>query len=144
MKLSLAEKQKAEERRRRAEDIGRTIVYMTEAWQCFHDAEFLGWKEVDPSYTFGTKMGMGGKDFTAVHVFNTGMDRCPGRENEPFYWGDDPRDTKEAAIAKPWVLMFYGCDNSSCFQRFTTKEEAVAHYHEVKLVVASDYMFYNS
>ena len=141
MRLSLAEKQQAEERRKAAEAIGYTILYMTETWgDSFPGAEFIGWKETD--WTFGAKMG--GKDFAAVHIFDTTTNRTPGRDPKAFHWGDDQRDTEELARAKPWVLMFYGCDNFSCFQRFTTKEEAVAHYHEVKLVVASDYMFYNS
>ena len=63
-----------------------------------------------------------------------------------FFWGDDPRDTAENAEANPWVMMFYGNDNSSCFLRFPTREAALAKLGTMKGVdaQAEEMLYYNS
>lgn len=112
-----------------------SINYMSHGFSSFEEHQFLGWLLVEGHYTWG--IDLDGEPHVAVHLFRT----PPG-----FYWGDGERDTLTLADKKPYVLMYYGCDNSSCFRRFTTSEEALAHHHLTNSVNWSDkeLIFYNS
>lgn len=123
--------------------MGSCILYMTEkSWrQSFPDGyEFMGWRPCDDDYGWGIEMG--GKNFCAVHLFDTSTYKGPG--SKPFQWGDDPRDTIENAEANPWVLMFYGIDNTSFFSRHATKEDAVASFNNTHIANRENLLFYNS
>src|SRR5207237_8164273 len=47
------------------------------------------------------------KGYAAVHIFE-----------QDWHWGDNSGDSEELAKEKPWVVMFYGCDNASFYARF--------------------------
>jgi hypothetical protein len=74
----------------------------------------------------------------AVHLVG------PKGTGEPYWWGDDPRDTEENARANPWVLMFYGSDNSSWFSRYSTKEAALDAFKTLDTVYFHEHLSYNS
>jgi hypothetical protein len=72
-----------------------------------------------------------------MHVF---------KPKEGFFWGDDPDDNAENAAKSPWVLMFYGSDNYSCFLRFASRERVTEWIAKNKSIdtKASGVLFYNS
>ncbi len=131
-------------REKNERNMGNLVLYMTEAWTSFGDShEFLGWKEITPGENWGCAMG--GKQFTAVHVFDTSTRDFINGAKDVFHWGDDPQDTALLAHANPWVLMFYGSDNSSCFSRHPTRQAAIdAFAFQIEPVDRFQFMFYNS
>lgn len=142
MGLTLAQKREAEAREKAEREMGNSVLYMTErSWaKSFPEGhEFLGWR---PCEDGGWGIDMGGKNFCAVHVFNTDSYAGPG--DTTFFWGDDPLDTHENSRANPWVLMFYGIDNTSFFSRHATKEDAIASFNNTHVAKREHLMFYNS
>ncbi len=115
------------------------INYMADGFSGgpFQEASFLGFLPITGEYSnWGVEID--GQTHCAVHLFRT----IPG-----FVWGDDPKDTAENAIKNPWVLMFYGSDNSSCMIRFPTRKVAEARIAAMKSVSHMgdpDMMYYNS
>ncbi len=104
----------------------------------FRESKFLGFFPILGQYTnWGVEID--GIRCAAVHLFKT---------IEGFAWGDDPRDTVENARAKPWVLMFYGTDNYSCFLRFGNRPEALKQLGKLAGIDPEDknlkMLFYNS
>ncbi len=69
-----------------------------------------------------------GQMFAAVHAFQTYKD---------FFWGCDPRETKDYANANPWVLMFAGND-LSVMLRFKTKDQLIRKITAMKFVDCCD------
>ena len=135
------------ERLKASQYIGNLVLYMTEKWEGFGSPEFLGWKEIEPEDgNWGADMA--GKSFTAVHVFDTSVLDFEDGNADVFHWGDDPRDTSIYAHANPWVLMFTGNDNFSCFTRHPTRQEAINAFHAqitpVSRFLQPELMFYNS
>lgn len=144
MKKPTVRQKRAEDeaRDKRLWNLGNIVEYMAErSWsRTFPQGyEFLGWKECDEC---GWGVDIGGKNFCAVHVFDTSTYAGPGKT--PFCWGDDPHDTEPNAEANPWVLMFYGSDNSSWFSRHATKEDAIEAFHNTRIAEREHLMFYNS
>ena len=106
--------------------LANTISYMSTTFSkssTFDQHAFFGFLPVEGQYTWG--VGIDGVDHVAVHVFGT---------PEGFCWGDDPKDTEEESRRRPWVLMFLGADNSSCFMRFKERETAVRHLSSMSTV----------
>lgn len=108
---------------------------MSTGFENFADSRFLGWLKVDGVYHWGIELE--GEPHVAVHVFKTPTG---------FFWGDDGLDTLDLAAEKPYVLMFYGSDNSSFFMRFAALEEATKWYDDHDLVHYDEpgLLFYNS
>jgi hypothetical protein len=116
------------------------VNYMTSSWNrpTFNDSRFLGFIPIEDG-SWGVDLG--GQICAACHLFRTGQNLS---DDETFHWGDDPRDTAELAEEKPWVLMFKGNDNTSCFSRFSTEQKALDFFSRMKNVTLSDHLFYNS
>jgi len=112
-------------RTRTALEVGQSAVWLSTGFETFAEHEFLGFREALPDWG-NNAVEMGGKHWLGMHIFTTNPS-----PNDPdpsvCYWGDDPRDTKALAIAKPWVLFFKGTDDHSVFERFATREEAMEH-----------------
>jgi hypothetical protein len=145
--MTAQQKRDAEDRRSKAEQVGYLVLYMTEEWTGFGSHEFLGWKEIEKEDgNWGAEMG--GKSFTAVHVFNTLVLDFKDGSNDFFHWGDDSRDTSMYAHANPWVLMFYGNDNYSCFTRHPDRQSAIDAFNAQTMPISrrfqTELMFYNS
>lgn len=145
MGLTLQQKRDRETREKAERNIGNLVLYMTAAWASFAGHEFLGWKEIEAGENWGAEMG--GKSFAAVHVFDTSSLDFKHGADDHFHWGDDPRDTAVYAHANPWVLMFYGSDNSSLFTRHPDYESAIDAFNTQVTPVSFSHpelMFYNS
>ena len=116
------------------------LNYLSEPWPggrtLVAPSQYLGLLPIVGSYqNWGVLLDE--EYFAGVHLFQT----VPG-----FFWGDDPADTVEHGTAKPWVLMFYGTDNSSYFTRHATAEAARQWLQDNKAVDsnAPGVMYFNS
>lgn len=112
------------------------INYMSSPWPGFYNHRFLGFVPISGGYdSWGIVLD--NIRHCAVHSFKT---------REGFFWGDDPEDTAKLASEKPWVLMYYGNDNSSFFQRFITEKDAFDMFKTIESIdpFAQGVMRYNS
>lgn len=113
------------------------INHIAKPWggPTFQDSLFLGFYPILGKHNWGADIN--GTPCAAVHLFRP----IPG-----FYWGDDVRDTAEYAERNPWVLMFHGSDNKSCFIRFENRDHALKWIedHEGVDADAGELLFYNS
>ena len=112
-----------------------TINYMAGSWSSanFLDASFIGFLPISGEWNWGVEID--GVPCCAVHLFRTRPD---------FYWGDDERDTLEYATENPWVLMFFGSDNSSYFLRFPTREDALTVMSTMQSACSDNLLYFNS
>lgn len=115
------------------------INYMAETWsrlKNMHEAAFIGFYPLLGNYTtWGVTIS--DTPCCAVHLM---------RSEPDFWWGDDHRDNAENSAKNPWILMFYGNDNSSCFLRFPERKDALDWLAAHKGVDfgAEEMLYYNS
>jgi hypothetical protein len=115
------------------------INYMAHTWsrmRDMHEAAFIGFYPLLGQYTTWGVL-INDTPCCAVHLM---------RSNPDWFWGDDPRDTAANSALNPWVLMFYGNDNSSCFLRFPDRKAALAWLgdHQGVDFGSEEMMYYNS
>jgi hypothetical protein len=103
-----------------------TINRVTCQWRENPTHAFLGLTTIGGDYTaWGIEIE--GTDHAATHLF---LYDTP--------WGDDPGDTEEVSVTRPWVLMFLGSEDRSFYRRFETEDEAIAHFEAVDEIYFDD------
>jgi len=118
----------------KARKLFKTINHVCHKWQR-EDSEFLGFIETDPEIYNYVGVTYEGLCFVAVHVF---------KEDSPLYGEKLQPDQKKL---KPYVLMFYGTDNSSYYLRRDTLEQAKSWFKKTTYLsnhILSNAKFYNS
>ena len=97
-------------------DIVNLINYMSHGFIDFKDHSFLGFIPIDyDGVNIGVKIN--NKKYTACHVFYTTVS-----------YGYDDEGIKD----KPYILMFYGVDDTSYYLRFNLKQEAIDYFNNIK------------
>ena len=117
----------------REDDVVNIINYMAHGFLGFREHDFLGFLPIthENYQFFGANIN--GKSYTACHVFYSTL----------VY--DDPKDIDGSK--NPYILMFYGSDNSSYYTRFATKQEAIDFFNKIDSFDEKVYQncyFYNS
>lgn len=92
------------------------------------ESRFLGFQKLEAESAF-----IGHKGYCAVHLF-----KCERK------FGESPLETQAMIAEKPWVLVFYGVDYTSVFNRFATDTEARAYYLGLGELDVDGHMYFNS
>jgi len=103
-----------------------TINRISCQWRENPTHSFLGFSHVGGDYV-AWGVAIDGEHYAASHLFLYDMQ-----------WGDDPHDTDEMSMMRPWVLMFMGERDRSFYRRFETEDEAIAHFEGIDSVYFDD------